>query len=68
MEKTSFEGDLQIEKVISLLSDFKQAIYNVNYLNKLITQHADEIYENRDEKNGKLNIMYNGNTYICEKK
>ena len=43
MEKSSFDGKIQIDKVVSLLNDFKKAIYDVNYLNKLINQHADDI-------------------------
>ena len=43
MEKTSFEGEVQIDKVINSLNALKTSLYNVNYLNKIIQQNKEEI-------------------------
>jgi hypothetical protein len=43
METSSFEGETQIDKVVSLLNDFKKCLHDVNYLNKLINQNANDI-------------------------
>ena len=43
MKKSSFEGKTQIDKFVSLLNDFKKCLYDVNYLNKLISQNANDI-------------------------
>ena len=46
-----------MDKVVSLLNDFKKALYDVNYMNKLITQHADNIIYNKNIKNGYSYIL-----------
>jgi len=43
MEKTSFEGDSQIDKVVSSLNAFKKAVYDVNYLIKIVRQNTEAI-------------------------
>ena len=40
---TEFNGKIQIDKVVSSLNAFKKAIYNVNYINKLIIQNKSNI-------------------------
>jgi hypothetical protein len=57
MEKSSFEGEIQIDKVVSLFNDFKKALYNVNYMNKLISLHANNIIYNKDIRNGYSYIL-----------
>jgi hypothetical protein len=57
MEKSSFEGKIQIDKVVNVLNDFKKALYDVNYINKLITQNSDNIIYNRNINNGYSYIL-----------
>jgi len=42
---TSFLGNVNIEQVVNSLDAFKKAIYNVNYVNKLIFQNKNSIIE-----------------------
>jgi hypothetical protein len=57
MEQSSFEGKIQMDKVINLLNDFKKALYDINYINKLITQNANNIIENGNINNGYSYIL-----------
>jgi len=57
MAETSLATRFFSDQIMNLLTDFKQTIYNVNYLNKLITQHADDIYANRNTRNGYTDII-----------
>ena len=41
-----FNGKISIEQVVNSLNAFKKAIYNVNYINKLIIQNQAEIIDN----------------------
>jgi len=43
MSKSSFEGEIQIDKVVSSLDAFKTAIHNVNYLIKIVRQNKEAI-------------------------
>jgi len=64
--ETSFTSSVSAEKIMNLLNSFKEIFYNVNYLNKLITQHTDDIYENRNTNNGYTDIItpFVNNKYI----
>lgn len=57
MAETSLNTRIYADQIMDLLTSFKQTIYNVNYLNKLITQHKDDIYANRNTKNGYTDII-----------
>jgi hypothetical protein len=57
MGKSSFESKIQIDKVVNLLNDFKKAMYDVNYINKLITQNASNIIYNGNINNGYSYIL-----------
>lgn len=57
MAETSLTTQVYADQIMDLLTSFKQTIYNVNYLNKLITQHKDDIYANRNTKNGYTDII-----------
>ena len=46
MKKTEFNGKIQIDKVVIFLNDFKKGMYDVNYINKLITQNSNDIIIN----------------------
>ena len=43
MSETSFNSEYTINSFVKLINDFKKSLYNVNYVNKLIDQHKDEI-------------------------
>lgn len=43
MEKSNFDGEIQIDKVVSSLNALKTAIYNVNYLIKIVRQNKEAI-------------------------
>ena len=43
MEKSSFNGEIQIDKVVNSLNAFKTAVNNVNYLIKLVRQNRQAI-------------------------
>ena len=57
MTETSLTTRVYADQIMDLLTSFKQTIYNVNYLNKLITQKADDIYANRNTRNGYTDII-----------
>lgn len=57
MTETSFNAQVYSDQIMNLLNTFKQTIYNVNYLNKLVTQNADDIYANRNTRNGYTDII-----------
>ena len=41
-----FNGEISIEQIVNSLDAFKKAMYNVNYVNKLILQNQEEIIAN----------------------
>jgi hypothetical protein len=57
MAETSLNTQVYADQIMDLLTSFKQTIYNINYLNKLITQHKDDIYANRNTRNGYTDII-----------
>jgi hypothetical protein len=57
MVETYLNTEIYSEQIMVLLNVFKQTIYNVNYLNKLITHHANNIYANRHIRNGYTDII-----------
>jgi hypothetical protein len=57
MAKTSLTTTVYADQLMNFFTNFKQTIYNINYLNKLITHHADDIYSNRTVKNGYTDII-----------
>ena len=58
MEKSSFNGEIQIDKVINSLNAFKTAVYNVNYLIKLVRQNKEAII-NAGEYNSIISPIIN---------
>ena len=58
MEKTSFEGENQIDKVFNSLNAFKKAVYDVNYLIKIVRQNEEAII-NAGEYNSIISPIIN---------
>ena len=60
MSETTFDTTNTINSFVKLINDFKKSVYNVNYVNKLIDQHKDEIIAAQQKYINDSSIVGNG--------